>query len=359
MAQQIVDMSSSESLELELRAELEQSRKALKETSMMVEQSQAELVKLTQRNTVVTSHMQQIQLHMDTLPKDEIRTAYKSAFDAQQRLLVMKGQLDKLQSDKANLENNISNIEKALQLFGEISHQSTLGAMNQAATLETLINSQEAVRQRLSRQMHDGPAQALSNFIVQAEIAARLFELDPNKARDELTTLKDTALSTFQKVKAFIFELRPMMLDDLGLFPTMSRYKDSFKEQTGIDVIVTIKGNEKRFEPFIDVMIFRAVQELMGNTYRYNMDAASKVVINVNFVIDESMIRVSVNDNGKGFDPEAALSSEGFGLRLIRERVEMLGGTMSIESAVGQGSQISFEMPIQEMKKTDHTAIAR
>ena len=100
--------------------------------------------------------------------------------------------------------------------------------------METVINSQEAVRQRLSRQMHDGPAQTLSNFIVQTEIAARLFDLDPKRAREELDNLKLVAMQAFQKMRSFIFELRPMMLDDLGLFPTLKRYVDSFKEQSTI-----------------------------------------------------------------------------------------------------------------------------
>ncbi len=350
MALQLMNDENIDGIGQELKNELEQSRRTLRETIMMVEQSQAELAKLNQRNATVSGHIQQIQAQLENTSKTEIRSVYASALDAQYRLLVMKGQLDKLQSDRTNLEALIKYLEKALQLISEMAHRSDQGATTQAAALETMITAQEAVRQRLSRQMHDGPAQALSNFIVQTEIATRLFEIDPNRARDELNKLKETALSTFQKVKAYIFELRPMMLDDLGLIPTMKRYCKSSKEQTGVEVNFSLKGKEKRFEPFIDIMIFRAVQELMGNVYRYNLDSGGKIVINVSFTIDDNTIRVSVSDNGKGFNPEKALSGEGLGLRLIRERVEMLGGTMDIESAVGQGSQISFQIPFQELK---------
>ena len=82
-----------------------------------------------------------------------------------------------------------------------------------------VVEAQEAERQRLSRQIHDGPAQALSNFILQTEIAMRLFDIDTERARAELQSLKTSATSTFQKVRDFIFDLRPMMLDDLGLVP--------------------------------------------------------------------------------------------------------------------------------------------
>ena len=102
--------------------------------------------------------------------------------------------------------------------------------------------AQEAERQRLSRQMHDGPAQAMSNFILQTEIAMRLLDADPKQAKDELASLKTAALGTFKKVRNFIFELRTMMLDDLGLVPTIRKYVDAFKEQTSMDVTLMVTG---------------------------------------------------------------------------------------------------------------------
>ena len=77
--------------------------------------------------------------------------------------------------------------------------------------------------------MHDGPAQALSNFIVQAEIATRMYEIDPMKAKDELDKLKLSAMNTFQKIRTYIAELRPMMLDDLGLIMTLNKYVSGIK----------------------------------------------------------------------------------------------------------------------------------
>ena len=150
-----------------------------------------------------------------------------------------------------------------------------------SANLEMVINAQEAERQRLSRQMHDGPAQALSNFIVQTEIANRLLDIDAKRAKEELDNLKNSAMNTFKEVRTFIFELRPMMLDDLGLFPTVRRYVDNFKEQTGAEVNLTLKGSERRLESYLEVMIFRALQELLGNAFRHNQDSPVKPQINI------------------------------------------------------------------------------
>ena len=88
---------------LNLQAELEETQKALREVTLMIEQSQGELSKLTQRNAAITTHLQQIQNQIDKLPPQEIRNAYDSALDAQQRLFVMRGQLEKLQSEKSHL----------------------------------------------------------------------------------------------------------------------------------------------------------------------------------------------------------------------------------------------------------------
>jgi two-component system sensor histidine kinase DegS len=273
---------------------------------------------------------------------EEMKMAYDSALDAQQRLFVMRGQLEKLQNDKAHLEKYMGILEKAISTTGlnASSPVPTTSSKSQMAGIEMIVNAQEAERQRLSRQMHDGPAQALSNFILQTEIAMRLLDVDPAQARNELGDLKTSAMSTFQKVRNFIFELRPMMLDDLGLVPTLRKYADAFKEQTGLDVSVTVTGTERRLESYLEVMVFRAVQELLGNTARHSQATMVKVQVD----LGNDLLRISVDDNGKGFDPETVSESTNLGLKLIRERAEMLGGTFEIDSAPGSGARISFSV---------------
>lgn len=329
--------------ELDLQKELEDVTKSLHEITLMMEQSQGELTKLTQRNAAITTHLQQVQGQMDNLPPEEIRNAYDSALDAQQRLFVMRGQLEKLQAEKTHLERlqTVLSGANASPISADVSATPALGGKSTMASVEMLVNAQETERQRLSRQMHDGPAQALSNFILQTEIAMRLFDVDATQAKDELNSLKASAMGTFQKVRNFIFELRPMMLDDLGLVPTIKRYADAFKEQTSLDVNVTVTGNEKRLESYLEVMLFRAIQELLGNAARHSQATQVKVLLDVG----DDRVRVSVEDNGKGFDPETVQQGSSLGLKLIRERAEMLGGNFELDSAVGRGARISFGVP--------------
>lgn len=328
-------MSNQETVDY--KSELDETQRALREITLMIEQSQGELSKLTQRNTAITSHLQQVQKQGAGL--EEMKMAYDSALDAQQRLFVMRGQLEKLQNDKQHLEKYKAVLDNVVSGANDApGGTASVAAKSQMAGIEMIVNAQEAERQRLSRQMHDGPAQALSNFILQTEIAMRLLDVDPAQAKDELGNLKMSAMGTFQKVRNFIFELRPMMLDDLGLIPTLRKYSDAFKEQTGLDVNVTVTGTERRLEPYLEVMIFRAVQELLGNAARHSQASMVKVHLD----LGNDFLRVSVDDNGKGFDQESLKESSNLGLKLIRERAEMLGGSFEIDSAVGSGARISF-----------------
>ena len=328
----------SENEKKDYQTELKETQTALREVNLMIEQSQGELNKITQRNTAISSHLQQVQKQGGS--PDELKMAYDSALDVQQRLFVMRGQLEKLQNDKAHLEKYAAVLEAANAGNGTAESSSSSAPKGQMAGIEMIVNAQEAERQRLSRQMHDGPAQALSNFILQAEIAMRLLDVDPAQAKDELGNLKTSAMSTFQKVRNFIFELRPMMLDDLGLSPTIKKYADAFKEQTGFDVSLTITGSERRLEPYLEVMVFRAIQELLGNAARHSQ----ATLIKLHLDMGNELIRASVDDNGRGFDPESLKESSNLGLKLIRERAEMLGGSFEVDSSSGSGTRITFSV---------------
>lgn len=336
-------------LKEQIQTELDQSRRELKEIALMLEQSQLEVNKMGQRNASITAHMQQMQSQFDTLPRADIRMTYESALDAQQRLFVMRGQLEKLQSDRVHLSRYVTLMENVIQAIdGGQPSQGGAHSGTTAHTVEMMIQAQESERQRLSRQMHDGPAQALSNFILQTEIAMRLFDVDQKKAREELENLKVSATGTFRKVRDFIFELRPMMLDDLGLVPTLKRYVDTWKDQAGVDARLMVTGKERRLESYEEVMVFRAVQELLNNVARHS--GASSVKIQVD--MGDAVTKVSVDDDGKGFDVEGANQKRGMGLKVIRDRVEMLGGAMEVDSVVGQGTRVTFQLPTLEPQQT-------
>jgi len=336
-----VNQEMAEENNWNLQTEIAETIKEIKEISFMLEQSQVEIGKLSQRNGAISSQLQQLQKQSSSSGLSvELKTVLDSALDSQQRLLIMRGKVEKLQNDKAHLEKYHSVLER----IGEGNRSEKTGTTEKGSTanLEMVINAQEAERQRLSRQMHDGPAQALSNFILQTEIAMRLLDVDMEQARGELSALKSSAMGNFQKIRNFIFELRPMMLDDLGMVPTIRRYADVFKEQSGVDVNVTITGSERRLESYIEVMIFRAFQELLGNADRRGQASLIKVQMD----LTDNSVKLIVDDNGKGFDPELISQEGNLGLRLIKERIELLGGSFLVDSILGKGTRVILSVPL-------------
>ena len=329
----------------QIQAELEQAQREMREMKMMVTQSQGEVNKLAQRNATLTGQLRQIQANFDGASKTDIKTAYDGALDSQQRLFTMRGQLEKLQSDQATLERlteHLTRTLEALQASGA-ARPASAGPADGKPAIVRVVEAQEAERQRLSKAIHDGPAQALSNFIIQSEIAMRLFEIDPERAKAELSNLKTAASSTFQRVREFIFDLRPMMLDDLGLAPTIKRYVDTFKDKSGIDTTLTVTGADRRIEGVREIMLFRAVQELLTNARNH----AQASQIRITYDIDDARVRIGVEDNGKGFDVEAALNGKQktIGLPTLKERIALMGGEVQIDSQPGHGTQVTMEVP--------------
>jgi len=326
----------------DIQNETDKTKRELHEIELMFEQSQLEVNRLAQKNTAVTARLQQIQGHYDTIPREDIIDVFNEALDAQQRLFVMRGQSEKLQSDKRYLVRHLKYLNKASDsLSFAMEGGPEKGSDKVLNLVEAIIQAQEEERQRLSRKMHDGPAQALSNFILQTEIAVRLFDIDQERAREELDMLKTSATSAFQQVRDFIFELRPMMLDDLGLVPTLKRYIENYKDQTGTSIRLTINGVERRFETYVEVIIFRAVQEILAFSIRQGQ--ANQISVQMN--ISETLVKVTIDDNGKGME-EPMLESGSMGLKIIKDRVEMMGGFMEFDFRPERGSQVVFQVPI-------------
>jgi len=283
------------------------------------------------------------------VPREDIRATYEAAQDAQQRLFTMRGQLEKLQSDQAILKRYTDSLGRTLHLLeggAKVEVAEEESGRKTATAIEQIIEAQEEERRKISRQIHDGPAQALSNFILQTEIAMRLFDVDQERARQELTSLKASAGSTCSNVRDFIFDLRPMMLDDLGLIPTARRYIEAFKEKTGLNVGLVVTGTEKRIATHREVLVFRAIQGLLANIRDHAQATQAKVALDM----DAHQVRVVVEDNGKGFDVEHAMGEDapGRGLRMSLDRISQIGGTMEVESSPGSGSRISFAVPTGE-----------
>jgi two-component system sensor histidine kinase DegS len=326
----------------------EHTEKELSEIEVLVKQSTAEVERLTQHSARVGNYVSHLQTNFDTIPREDIKEGYEALINAQQRLFTMRGQLEKLQSDLRNLERLAQFQRRVLALTDGISDvPGRRAGRNDKATIIRVIQTEESARQSLVRRMHDGPASSLSNFILQAEICQRYFDVDPVRARVELEALKKSAATTFSTVKSFIFDLRPMMLDDLGVVPTLRRYLESVEEKYEIKVSMTVTGIARRLPEHVEVTIFRAAQELVNNARVHGRADKIEVLLDM----DERRVLVVVEDNGSGFRVDDVFGHGQVrgtvGLPTIRDRVEMLGGELAIDSDPDMGTRAEIVIPAE------------
>lgn len=352
------------SLVEETKTAYAQIERELQEIALQLKQTSSEVERLTQRNAQIASRVRQTEINLESYPREDIKEAYIAAQDSQMRLFTMTIQMERLQSKREALLAQAEQLRRFLSLgipVGDVAQdiEEPSPTPSSESTIVRVIEAQENERRRLVRQMHDGPAQSLTNLILQAEICERLFDLDPEQARVELENLKQAVDATFQNTRRFIFGLRPMMLDDLGLVPTLRRYIQDSREKSGLTIDLHIRGEERRLAPHLEVTIFRVIQELLNNVDQH----AHAAHVDVTLDLEGEVVAVTVEDDGCGFDVEQVLAMarqslgislgvpvgpvgrKSVGLITIQERTEMLGGEVEIDSSVGRGTKVRLELP--------------
>ena len=332
--------------------EREQLETELSEISLLLKQTFSEVDKLQPRQADAISRLRQVEANIEAYSGTDIKNAYSNAHESQLRLFVMHSQLENLQAKQRTLQRYQTQLERmgilctqaADIVEGDPTTTMGKGSLDEHQAVVQVIQAQEAERQHLSRQMHDGPAQSLTNLILQAEIVERTFDADPVRARTELGLLKTAANSTFQRMRDFIFELRPMMLDDLGLIPTLKRFLQTFGTKNHLAISLTSMG-DRTLAPHVEVTVFRTVQELVTNAAQHAHPSRVQVTLDLR----NDPIQVTVDDDGSGFDVTSVLSSlqelASSGLAKMEQRISMLGGKIQFQSETGRGTKVNVQIP--------------
>jgi two-component system sensor histidine kinase DegS len=345
-------LAHAQTVATELLTDIEQLRIELREIEVLIRQTTSEIERQTQKQNEMSARLRQVEANFDSYTREDVRQTYASERDAQLKLLLMRSQLEQFQGKHRQLDNYIQQMRRLHDLTARMAEtmsveqgESSPGhtVSDHDAVIQT-IEAQEAERQRLAQQMHDGPAQSLTNLILQAEIVERLFDAEPARARTELGQLKTSANVTFQRVRDFIFALRPMMLDDLGLLPTIRRYTQQFETVNKLPVTLNLNG-DRTLAPYIEVTIFRAIQELLTNVAKHAHASRVQVTLDLN----AEPITLIVEDDGSGFDAASVLARArergSTGLVTLEKRIEMLGGAINYQSATGRGTRVRVVIP--------------
>jgi two-component system sensor histidine kinase DegS len=299
--------------------------------------------------------------------EEDIKRAYDKAKDLQVELITKKAEEQlliqnrnelerrlKIARDTANkAESLVSKVGVAMgYLNGELQDLSIqLEDIKQKQYLGIkIIRAQEEERKRVAREIHDGPAQLIANLVIKTELCEKLIDMDKEKAKEELISLKGFLRSSLSDVRKIIYDLRPMSLDDLGLIPTLQRYISNYIEENNILVDFLVLGEQKQLMPIVELAAFRIIQEALTNIKKHS--GAESANIRVEFA--EEHLNLLISDNGKGFDKHKVKTAEqedsGYGLLSMKERVELLNGKFDLKTASGKGTKIfvSISFDIKE-----------
>jgi signal transduction histidine kinase len=204
---------------------------------------------------------------------------------------------------------------------------------------------QEEERRRLAREIHDSPAQAMANIVLRAEYCEQLLVHDPAQLSSELEKLKCTVRRTLTDIRKIIFDLRPMVLDDLGLAGGVRRLCEVFRERDKLAVDFLLYGSERRYSRILEVAVFRIIQEALNNVQKHA--EASRATVKLELRAER--VFAAIQDDGIGFDPEvAAEERERYGLTNMRERAQALQGELQVSSTKGEGTTITVVIPVGE-----------
>ncbi len=212
-----------------------------------------------------------------------------------------------------------------------------------ARLLAKFIRAQEEERKRIARELHDETCQTVATLSVAADAALARPPVPDRGRLLEMKALADRALSEVHRV---IYDLRPSVLDDLGLASAVRWYAERSLAPAGISFRCEIEELDKRLPVEIETAVFRVVQEALTNVVRH---ARAETVL-IQMARDGARLAIEVEDDGRGFDPASVATPEssgrGLGLLGIRERVELLGGQVTIDSAPGQGTRLAVSVPL-------------
>lgn len=259
--------------------------------------------------------------------------------------------LEQVNSGKINIPDSLKNyrdpdIRRLVTVIDSMlnrieSHTSQLRAISERA-----INAQEAERVRIARSLHDDTAQSISMLIIHLERLGHLIPADEPDLTRYIADAQNVATKLLENLRKIIWDLRPSILDDLGLVSAIRWFARSNLEKVGVKVEFTAGSEVMRLPSHLETMLFRIAQEAISNILRHA--DASKVEIRLWNA--DNHLWLEIKDDGRGFDPEktaeGAVERKRLGLLGIQERVSLVGGQAKIESAQGAGTCVQVHIPL-------------
>jgi PAS domain S-box-containing protein len=245
------------------------------------------------------------------------------------------------------LESIASHIAIAVE-NAKLHKEAQLKDESRGELLGEILSIQEEERRRIARELHDETSQSLASLAASLEALAGMLPAGAEEARTRLRKVEQVALDVLDEIHRIIYELRPTLLDDLGLVAAARWLLNNNLGSAGVRVNFKTIGRVKRLSPKMETILFRVIQETVSNIARHAR--AAKVDLVIRFKKDS--VTVDIRDDGEGFYVEEAISSRdrprGLGLLGMKERVELVHGSLNIWSQPGCGTEVEIEIPLSQ-----------
>jgi two-component system sensor histidine kinase UhpB len=259
----------------------------------------------------------------------------------------LQGAVDAVRSGASNgrvalSDNSDERFDRLAETFNQMLDQLERDAVEMQQLSRQIIQAQEDERYRLARELHDEAAQALTSLLVHLRLLERAH--DPAEAQKRVQELRELTASALEDVRRVALDLRPTILDDLGLGAALEWRVDELNKR-GLNATVAIGGLESRLPPDVALALYRVAQEAISNAGRH----AQAANITVTLAGSPTQVTLEICDDGVGFDPSAPVADNphhGLGLLGMRERMRMIGGELAIRTAPSAGTRITARAPL-------------
>jgi two-component system sensor histidine kinase UhpB len=264
--------------------------------------------------------------------------------------------VDRVRSGEVNVHVQMGEVsderfDRLAETFNAMLLRQEENAAEMQGLTRRLIGAQEEERLRLARELHDEAAQSLTSLLVRLRLLEHAHT--PEEAQARVHDLRALTASALEDVRRVSLDLRPTILDDLGLGPALEWRVDEFNKEGATQGQVTVRGVEARMPRETELALYRVGQEALSNVHRH----AGATRVEVNLVRANGTVTLEVRDNGIGFDPTAVRGPAtttpvtrgcAMGLLGMRERMAIVGGELLVESAPGQGALIRAVVPVTQ-----------
>lgn len=343
------------------RSEYEKLRVELEEVKLQVVEKIENTVRLDLLARAARQKLTEVDGDFNQYTESQVKSVYETVQTIQEQHFLSLKEEKVLNHRRKELENRLQTLLEKLQkaelLVARISivlNYLNTDSKQVSHLLEDvkqkqefgfqLIQAQEEERIKLSREIHDGPAQTLASILMQSDFLIKTYRQRPEEdARKELGDIKEQVRCALGEVRRIIYDLRPMALDDLGLVPALNKYLKSLESYKHIEMKFEYCGqSKKRLNSKIEVAIFRIIQEAVQNACKHA--DPSTIFVRLEFLSNK--INVFVQDDGVGFLVGKGQSENSFGLIGMKERVELLNGDFKIESILDVGTKIRITLDV-------------